>query len=376
MRILFSFVGGVGHLTPLVPLAQAAQRAGHEVAVAGSGGLLPRIEEEGLRAFATSEAQHHGGVPTERDLTPLVVDAHAAEVEFAQNFAELGARRMASAMPPILEEFRPDVIVRDETDLGTTIAAELADVPVVTHLVLASGLLVQPALVVPKLDEVRAEHGLAPDPGLARLSAGITLSTFPPSFRSPDSPLRVLPTHYRASATPPRPEPSGRPRVYASLGTIFNTTSGDLFERLLSGLAEVDADVLVTTGRDLDPATFGPQPAHVRIERFVPQSEVLASTDAVVTHGGSGSLMAALAHGVPPVLLPLGADQPHNARRAGELGVASVLDAVTATPAEIAEAVTAALVDGAMRDRCAGLAAELGSLPDVDAAVDVLANAR
>ena len=213
---------------------------------------------------------------------------------------------------------------------------------------LASGLLVRPELVAPELDAVRAEHGLAPDPALARLTSGLVLSDFPPSFRSPDAPLTVHPLHYR-SATPERGRrTTSRPTVYATLGTIFNKTSGDLFERLAAGLGGLDADVVITIGRELDPAAFGPQPAHVRIERFVPQAEVLAEADLVVSHGGSGSLMAALAHGLPSVLLPLGADQPHNALRAGELGVATTLDAATAGPDEIRDAARAALADDAM----------------------------
>ena len=60
-----------------------------------------------------------------------------------------------------------------------------------------------------------------------------------------------------------------RPLVYVTLGTVFNARSGDLFERLLAGLADVPADVLVTVGRDVDPAEFGPQPAHVRVESYV-----------------------------------------------------------------------------------------------------------
>ena len=156
------------------------------------------------------------------------------------------------------------------------------------------------------------------------------LSDFPPSFRSAEAPLRMTPSHYRSASVTRGPRRPGRPRVYVTLGTIFNKTSGDLFERLLAGLADLDADVVVTVGRDLDPAAFGATPGHVRVERFVPQDEVLATTDLVVSHGGSGSLMAALAHGLPSVLLPLGADQPHNALRARELGVATTLDAATA----------------------------------------------
>ena len=373
MRILCTFVGGLGHLAPLLPVARAARDAGHEVAIAGSGGLVPRIEEAGFRAFATSPAPHHGGAAVTRDPAPLeAADARASELEFAENFASRGARRMAAAVPGILEDFRPDVVLRDETDLGTTVAAEIAGVPVATHLVLASGLLVRPELVAPRLDDVRAEHGLAPDPDLDRLTSGLVLSDAAPSFRSPDAPLRVQPVHYRSATVPdPRRRPD-RPRVYVTLGTIFNKGSGDLFERLLAGLRGLEADVLLTIGRELDPADLGPQPPHVRVERFVPQTDVLPDTDLVVSHGGSGSLLAALAHGLPSLLLPLGADQPHNAGRAQELGLAATLDAAACSADAVTDAAREVLADAGMRDRCHAVAAEMRTLPDASAAVAAL----
>ncbi len=375
MRILCTFVGGLGHLAPLLPVARAARDAGHEVAIAGSGGLVRRIEDEGFAAYATSDASHHG-TAVSRDAAPLaVMDARASEVEFAQNFASRGARRMAGAVPPVIEDFGPDLVLRDETDLGTTVAAELAGVPVATHLVLASGLLVRPELVAPELDAVRLEHGLDADPGLSRLRSGLVLSDAPPGFRSPHAPLRLEPTHYRSGDGARSRRTSSRPCVYATLGTIFNKTSGDLFERLLDGLAGLDADVVVTIGRGLDPADLGAQPPHVRVVPFVPQSEVLPEVDLVVSHGGSGSLVAALTHGLPSVLLPLGADQPHNALRAGELGLATSLDAASATPETIAEHVETALRDDAMRARCAAVADDVRALPDVTWAVAALEDA-
>ncbi|GAB3022088.1 glycosyl transferase [Nocardioides flavus (ex Wang et al. 2016)] len=377
MRLLVTFVGGLGHLAPLLPLARAARDAGHDVALAGSGGLVPHIEQAGFTAFATSPPPHHAQAPDRQPRTPLeVMDAHAAEVEFADNFADRGARRMAGAVPAILRDFRPDLVLRDETDLGTTIAAELHGTPVATHLVLASGMIVRPDLVAPRLDVVRAEHGLPADPDLTRLTSGPVLSAAAPSFRSPDAPLRVTdPVHYRAGATPVTRKRPGRTCVYATLGTIFNKGSGDLFERLASGLGALDADVLLTVGRDVDPADLGPVPARVRVERFVPHEEAVAAADVVVHHGGSGSLMAALAHGLPSVLLPLGADQPHNARRAHELGLAATLDAATATPAEVGRAVDRALADASMRSRCEAVAAELRALPDAESAVATLCTA-
>lgn len=370
MRLLLSFVGGLGHLTPLLPLARAARDAGHEVAIAGSGGLVGSIEEQGFTAYATSEARHHSGADQER--TPLEVMAPAAtEAEFAANFADRGARRMAAAMPDVVRDFRPDLVLRDETDLGTTIAAELLGVPVATHVVLASGLLLRPELVAPRLDAVRAEHGLAPDPSLSRLTSGLVLADCPPSFRSPDDPLRLAPTYYRAQDVPAR-ERRERPGVLVTLGTIFNAGSGDLFERILDGLGDLDVDVVATVGRGIDPASLGPRPLHVRVERFVPQAEVLPTVDLVVSHGGSGSLVATLTHGLPSLLVPLGADQPHNASRAAALGVAERLDGATLTPSDVADRAAALLADGPVRARCREVAAEVAALPDIDTAVAAL----
>ena len=206
------------------------------------------------------------------------------------------------------------------------------------------------------------------------LTRGLTLSPFPRSFRSPASPLRLQqePFCFRyGERVPLATEPPGR-RVYVTLGTVFNSASGDLWERLLAGLAGVEADIVVTIGRDLDPADLGEQPPHISIERFVPQATILGHTDLVVSHGGSGSLQATLAHGLPSVLLPLGADQPHNAIRAEELGLAVLRDAATVTAHAIRQTVTAALQDDDMRRRTRDVAREMAELPSVVAAVPLL----
>lgn len=93
--------------------------------------------------------------------------------------------------------------------------------------------------------------------------------------------------------------------------------------------------VVATVGERIDPGEFGPMPERIRIERFNPQELLLPVCDLVVSHGGSGSLLGALAHGLPSVLFPMGADQPHNAQRCVDLGTACVLDPVRATPDEI-----------------------------------------
>jgi UDP:flavonoid glycosyltransferase YjiC (YdhE family) len=140
---------------------------------------------------------------------------------------------------------------------------------------------------------------------------------------------------------------------------------------VLEGLAGLE--VTVSVGPHVDPAELGPQPRGVRVERHVDQAAVLPRCGVVVSHGGSGSVLAALAHGLPSVLLPMGADQPWNAERCAELGVASVLDPVTATPATIRAAVDAAPEH---REAAVRLRDEIARLPPPEEAVALLESWR
>ena len=105
------------------------------------------------------------------------------------------------------------------------------------------------------------------------------------------------------------------------MGTVFNQVPG-ILEAILEGLRDEPITLIMTTGRDQDPAAFGPQPPNVHLERYVPQSLLFPRCDLVVTHGGSGTVMTALDHGLPMVIVPVSADQPDNARRCEQLGVA------------------------------------------------------
>jgi MGT family glycosyltransferase len=160
--------------------------------------------------------------------------------------------------------------------------------------------------------------------------------------------------------------------VYFTLGSVFNMESGDLFTRVLQGLHDLPIDVVATVGAEIDPATFGPQPPNVRIARYIPQSSVLPACSAVVSHGGSGTVLGALAYGIPSVLLPMGADQPFNAARCEALGVARVLDASSCTPGDVRDAVAAVLAEPTYLERARRLRDETRALPGANYSVALL----
>ena len=367
MRILFAFTGGRGHLEPLLPLAEAARAAGHAVAFAGRPSMLPVVERLGFEGLAAEEA----GKPPKR--IPLqALDPEREARDFRDGFAGMVARQRAPRVAALCGEWRPDALVCDETDFGALVAAERLALPFASVVVLAAATFATPELIGETLDGVRAEHGLPPDPELAMLSRHLVLAPLPPSYRDPASPLPPTVRTYRPFAGSPTRH-DGPPTVYFTLGTVFNLESGDLFERVLAGLAELEVDVVATVGSEIDPAELGPLPPHVRVERFLPQAEILPRSSAVVSHGGSGSVLGALAHGLPQVLIPMGADQPLNASRCEELGLARVLDPVAATAASVHKAAAAVLAEPGYRAAAERLQREFAALPGPEFAVEQVA---
>jgi UDP:flavonoid glycosyltransferase YjiC (YdhE family) len=255
-------------------------------------------------------------------------------------------------------------VVCDEADFGSMIAAERLGLPHATVLVMAAGSFVRAEVIGEALNDLRAAHGLPPDLGLEMLYRHLALSPFPPGFRDPAFALPASAHAFRATEAPAiSARPPGPPLVYLTLGTVFNLESGDLFSRTLAGLRTLPINVVATVGEDIDPAELGPQPANVRIERYIPQELILPECSLVVSHGGSGSVLGALAHGLPMVLIPMGADQPLNAARCEQLGVGRALDPIAASPGSVGEAASIVLADPGYRRASERFQAEIAALP-------------
>jgi UDP:flavonoid glycosyltransferase YjiC (YdhE family) len=364
VKLLFSFVGGRGHFDPLLPLANAATAQGHDVRVAGRPSMEAAVVDAGHRFVAVQP-----DVVAPAEIVPLAEpDPDRERLVLRHGFAGRTARLRATDVLVVCEQERPDIIIADEIDFGALIAAEVLGIPRVVVMVSAAGDFVRPEVVAEPLAAVRAAFGLTDD-GLAMTIGDAVVAPVPPMFRDPGRPLPATTKWMRPAVLDTVSSPSiwptakELPRVHVTLGTIFNMESGDLFARLLDAVAGLDADVVVTVGNDIDPSTFGAPPPHVRIERFLAPTSVFPGTDLVISHGGSGTVVSALACGVPQLLVPMGADQPDNARRCEALGIGVALDPVRATPSEIGAEAARLLNDDRCRARALALADEAARLP-------------
>jgi MGT family glycosyltransferase len=159
------------------------------------------------------------------------------------------------------------------------------------------------------------------------------------------------------------------PLVYVTMGTVYNQP--ELFRPLLDGL-DGHGSALVTVGRNVEPDSLGPLPAGVRVERFVPQAHILPRSAAVVSHGGSGTTLGALAHGLPLVLVPQAADQFDNAARAEAAGAAVVLRPGDVTAESVRAALGRVLGEPAFAEAARAIAAEIREMATVEEAATVV----
>lgn len=353
-------------MQPLLPLAKEAVAEGHAVLVTGAAALAEYVASQGL-AYT----------PTGPELTSVrgPMRQHNLDHErraVGRHFAAALARKRGSDIIALARDWEPDVVVRDEIDFGAAVAAEVLNLPHVTVVVLGAGGFLLPETAEAPLRSLREAFNLPVEDGMKMLHRYLTLTPFPPAYRDPDHPLPGRVVAYRAGVPAhPNPVSGAAALVYVTLGTIFNTESGDLLSRATAGAAACQevTQVLVSSGQTIDPGELGPQPGNVTVRRFVQQHDLLASAAAVVSHAGSGTILGAIENGLPVVCLPLGADQSLNARRCEQLGFGLRLAPDTVRVDQITDAVHEVLTQPHYRRSAQGMQAQERTLADISTAL-------
>jgi UDP:flavonoid glycosyltransferase YjiC (YdhE family) len=390
--------GSAGHVLPLVPFGHACLRAGHEVLVAAQQQHRGNVERTGLPFAPVADPPREDWMPLLAQFAELGIEA-ANDVMIGEYFARLDTRAALSAMRAIVEDWRPDVIVRESWEFASTLVAELHGIPVVrVGLGLAAVEELSIRLAAPALDDVRAAAGLPADPAGERLRDTPYFTMVPaplddaahPTPRDTRRFAPGAPAQHAAAELPLSAWWPGNddPLVYLTFGSV---TAGShlpyfpaLYRAAIEALAPLRARILVTIGDSRDHGELGRLASNVHVERWVSQDAVAAHAAAIVCHGGYGSTLGALRHGVPLVVLPLfSVDQWANAAAVARVGAGLALDAEhgsrrvlglpePATLAALAPAVQRLLADASYRRAAQRIAAAAGAAPPVDGAAGAL----
>ena len=372
MKLFLGAFGDPGHAFPMIALGKALRDRGHSVCLETAERWRANVEAEGLAFVAAPE---YPTFPTrERPMKPY--EAVVAAVSETQ---------------PAIEEFGPEIVVHDILTLAPSLAAERLGITTATLIPhvdprTATGAppysvgarLPQTALgraawgaLQPltnrglaqgrsELNETRRRLGLGP---LSRFHGGISdrlalVATFPQlEYPRPAEPgTHVIgPLMWEPDFPAVEMPPGGGPLVL-----IAPSTAQDPSQRLLGnalrGLTDAqDIRVIATWNRRPPPFPVKDSP-RCRIVEWLSYSKTMPECDAVICHGGHGTLMRALSSGCVPVVIPDGGDQGENAARVAWARAGVRLPRRFAGPRGIDLATREALEDGYLRANAAAMA--------------------
>ena len=338
---------GGGNVPPAAALAHELVRRGHGVRVLGHAAQEDAITARGLRFV---RPRHARGFARYSPLTMMSV------------FADRGMGR--DLLDAVAAE-PTDLVVVDSLMFGAMDAARRAGLRyvVLEHMYDAAyrhGILGGPMGLNLRLRRLAPRRAL--DEAALRLVA--TLAELDP-VTGPNV-RQVGPVAPWAAREP------GEPVVVLSLSTFGFPRMAETLQKLVDATAGLDARVLVSTGPAVDPAAIRARPG-VEVHRWLPHADVLPRASLLVSHGGHGSAMTALAHDVPLLVLPMDrlTDQPAVGRSVEAAGAGRMLRR-GASVDEVRTAMAGLLADGPHRAAAARLGAAVRATDAVRDGADAL----
>lgn len=391
MRILIVTPPLIGHLSPILGVAEELEVRGHQLAWTDIAGF-----QRGLLAEDAIVYSCRSGWPA--DLPPVRPDKlkgpAALKYLWEEIFVPL-ARGMAEDLVAAIGDFEPELLLVDQQAIAGAIIAERLNIPWVSSLSTMDELL-NPLAELPKVLAWRSAlfAELSQELGWSDASDGPAAS-FNPLFSPllslaygveglfcneplPESPLEFVGPVFRPlvaqiSALDDQliefAADKTEPTALVALGTA-NVEAGERFLKAAAeGLLEAGIRAIVA---DPTGALTEFESDRLRTASFLPQRELLQHVDVFVTHSGYNSVCEAIWHGIPMVLAGIRDDQPLIAQNAAEHGLGVAIRFSRSSATQISQAVQEVLAEPSFAENVGRYAKKLHSAGGAVAAVDSL----
>jgi UDP:flavonoid glycosyltransferase YjiC (YdhE family) len=370
-RILFHAPPLVGHTLPMMALACALRAQGHAVAWALGEDVQPLARQQGFEVLAVGPDRAWASQELAR------VWPERSSLSSAQQVLELGPRIFADVYAPAtlpqlheaMRVWRPDLVVHDVMAHAAPLAAALNGLRSVSH---GFGLPRPPTSVDAAHARMKAlwqaqGQDIPADSGNHRHGH---VEICPPSMRPP-GPALATPTWLLSPASGVRRSLGPREGILASFGTVHYGQAS--FEALLQTLQTGPWPTRIAMGRPLEPTRH--LPPHVHAAAWLDLSVEWARCRVGACHGGAGTMLGALAQGVPLLLLPVAADQFRNAQALRAAGAGLVLEGEAQTAPRMRLALERLFDDEAFNSAAQRLAEEIAGMPQAGAVAQAVAQA-
>ena len=402
-----------GHLNPMTTLGCELLRRGHRVTVFNFLDAKTKTLASGLEFQSLAEDEFPLGASAEI-LTEMGKLSGLAALQYNLKTAPKTSAVFLREAPPAIEKAGVEALLVDQYSLEGGTVADILNLPFVT---VCSGLMLNRQSNIPPIvttwqyspswkgrlrnqigyqllnlltkpiretiAESREEWKLPlyshPNDHYSKLAQ---ISQQPAEF---EFPRQKLPPHfhftgpYHNPATrKPIPFPfeqlTGKPLIYASMGTIQNRLL-DVFHIIASACEGLDAQLVISLGGGATPESLPQLPGNPIVVGYAPQLELLQKAALTITHAGMNTTLESLSNGVPMVAIPVANDQPGVAARIAWTGVGEVVSLKELSVPKVRSAIGKVLTQESYKQRAIEMQGAIGRSGGVKRAADIIEQA-
>ncbi len=400
----------IGHLNPMTTLGWELQRRGHQVTLFSLLDAQSEARSAGLGFRAIGEANYPPGTMAEIfDQQGKLSGVKA--IRYTVTWIKDTIATFLQEAPGAIKEAGVEALLVDQISPEGGTIANFLNIPFVS---VASALLIYRDLNIPPSFTL-SSYSPTGWARLRNLFAYKTLDqivqpavkaitkyrrewqlpnyTHPNDFYSPlalisqqatafEFPRQNLPEHIhftgslcnsksRPSVDFPFEQLTGKPLIYASLGTLQNRLQS-VFQKIAQACEGLDAQLVISLGSGINAELMPKLPGSPIVVQYAPQLELLQKASLVITHAGLNTALESLSQGVPMVAIPISLDQPGVAARIAWTGTGKVVPLSRLSVPVLRETIVQVLTQDSYRTNAVRLQQALHEAGGVSRAVDII----
>ncbi|MCL2928662.1 MAG: glycosyltransferase [Trichodesmium sp. MAG_R01] len=401
-----------GHLNPMLPIGQELKRRGHRVTMIGILDAEAKTLAAGLEFVAYGTEEYSKGSTAEA-LNHLSKLSGLAATRYTITLLKDGTNVLLRDAPQVIKNAGVDALLIDQASSGESIG-DFLDIPFIT---ICSALVLNQDENVPHyssnwkynpawwaklrnratwsfyqtlgkpINKVVAEYRRQWNlPLYSDLNDAYSLlaqiSQQPAELEFPRENLPKCfhltgPYHYSGTREPvsfPWEQLTGKPLIYASMGTIQNRLV-EVFYQIAAACEGLDAQLVISLGGSATPESLPNLAGNPLVVEYAPQLEILQKATLTITHAGMNTTLECLSNAVPMVAIPIANDQPGVAARIAWAGAGVAITLKRLTVPRLRTAISQVLTQPSYKQNALRLQKAIKRAGGVTRAADIIEQA-
>ena len=408
----------IGHLNPMCALGRELQRRGHRVTLLGIPDIQSKVLNAGLEFEVIGESTFPMG-KLEQIYKQLGEMSGISAMKFTISWIKQEVNMLFDEVPEVIKAAGIEALLVDQITSGGGTIADFLNLPFIT---ICNALLINREVGVPPffahwsygqgaISKLRNQLGNFFINSLTKsvreriqqqrdqwnLTRYLNLA----DFYSPLAQICQLPREYdfprvelskcfhytgplldpsglEPISVPSIPFPfeklTGKPLIYASLGTLQNRKP-EIFHNIAQACVGLDAQLVISLGNPNNQKPETDLPGSPLVVSYAPHQQLIQKSSLVITHAGMNTTLGALSSGVPLVAIPITNEQPGIAARIAWSGCGESIPLKKLNVSKLKTAIQKVLTEDSYKQNAVRLQEAIQRAGGVSRAADIIEQA-